>query len=327
MRDGQHLSRPPESHTRDVHDGEFLGQDLSQTEALSRRVECELTVTQLSKGTPSVDVGIARLGEATLATYSTNQNLALSFHARRDSINFALQMEGDGLQIEGARRTPHSVLIFANPGTGHWVGTIPKTASASGQCSALHVSLPITKLEELSLPRAFEERGWLEVKLDPKQLETFISWARLQISTDSQDRRTDDTEVCEKLAQLLTPVTELGDAITLESPSHYSRIVGLVEALLDESSAPGTLAVGDIASNLSISVRTLQRAFRAMFDIGIDRDSPGSEIRPFPSAPRKAALAFELSPKGQSGSIPPHQTSAARHQSWRRRHSQVQGSC
>src|SRR5690606_18261519 len=108
-------------------------------------------------------------------------------------------------------------------------------------------------------------------KLEPRQLENFIAWSREMIATASDDRPRTDSEIVGKLAALLSPVREMGENITLETPSHYSRIVGLVEALLDESPAPGTLAVGDIASSLSISVRTLQRAFRAMFDIGISR--------------------------------------------------------
>ncbi len=272
MSDGQYLSRPPESHTREVQSGVFSGQDLSQTEALWRSLECELTVTQLSKGTPSIQTGLARIGQATLATCSTNQSLALSFHARKDSINFAFQAESDaGLRIEGAPRSPHSVIIYSNPGTGHWVGTIPKNVGASGQSSALHVSLPLTILERLALPRLFQERGWLDVKLDPRQVENFIASSRELIATASDERPGAEAEFIDKLSVLLKPVQDLGENITLESPSHYSRIVGLVEALLDESPAPGTLAVGDIASSLSISVRTLQRAFRAMFDIGISR--------------------------------------------------------
>lgn len=272
MSDGQHLSRPPESHTREVKNGVFSGQDLSQTEALWRNLECELTVTQLSKGTPSIEAGLARVGRACLATCGTNQTLALSFHARRDSINFAFQAEGDaGLHIEGAARSPHSVVIYSNPGTGHWVGTIPKNADDAGESSALHVSLPLTMLDELGLPKVFQERGWLDAKLEARQVENLIAWSRELMRPATEQRATAEAELVEKLIRLLAPVRDLGENITLESPSHYSRIVGLVEALLDESPAPGTLAVGDIASSLSISVRTLQRAFRAMFDVGISR--------------------------------------------------------
>lgn len=268
MTDGESLNVPPESQTRIKLHGNHRGQDLQQLELLAAELRIRLTATQITAGVPEVEVGLARIGAANIASYCANQAIALSWHPTPNSLNFALQLGvSAGVQLEGSPRKENSVLIYSAPSEGHWVGVLPQS-QPDERVQALHLSLPLSHLEALALPAAFNDRGWAEVQVNERALQAFLEWSEKRIQNPSAIHEMDEQTLVESMKELLAP---WDTSIELALPSHYSHIVGLVEAMLDQSPVPGTLTVGDIASHLSISVRTLQRAFRAMFNVGISR--------------------------------------------------------
>lgn len=231
----------------------------------AREIGVELDATQLTTGEALVSFGACVFGNGALAAYRTTHTLGLAWKARPSAISFTVRVGPVGLKIEGRERAPCSVLMYVEPGVGSWTGLLEGTLSyGSSVPYAYHVSVPIEASTILGLPRTLLTRGWLEVPIEPVSAEGFAAWADRRLTEDFEEAGAQD-ELYWWLLHLLGPALEIP---AFECPSHYTRLVHAVKQLADDGVGE-PLSVSSIASELRVSLRTIQRAFRSVFGVGV----------------------------------------------------------
>lgn len=241
-------------------------QSLVEFESSARFVGVTLEATQLGVGNARVGFGIRHLGEGALASYQTSHSLGVTWEARPQAISFSVRVGRVGMKIEGRERAPYSLVVYAEPGTSGWTGTIDGTSGVEDEVHpSYHVSVPISAAGNLGIPVERIRRGWHEIPLDPEVARHFATWADQTLQ--DANPRANQGELYGWLHQFLGSATQ---DLVFESPSHYTRIITLVIALADEHVA-NPLSVSQISSKLRISVRTIQRAFQTVFGMGVSR--------------------------------------------------------
>ncbi|HXS19515.1 MAG TPA: helix-turn-helix domain-containing protein, partial [Polyangiaceae bacterium] len=198
--------------------------------------------------------------------YQTTHTLGMSWSARPRSIGFMVRAGSVGLRIEGRERAPYSVIMYMEPGAGAWTGLLEGNASAQGEpvSHAYHLSVPVDDAPALGIPPTAIVRGWQEVAIEQSVARRFAIWADQMLLQDSASPWVRD-EAYGWLAEMLGPA--LGQP-KWESPSHYTRLVRLVNQLA-EVDGRTPRSVVSIAEKLGVSVRTMQRAFHSVFGVGV----------------------------------------------------------
>ena len=241
------------------------GSTLEEYEAQARHIGLQLEATQLSPGQARIAFGVRPLGNGVLASYQTTHQLGLVWEARPNSISFSVKVNTQGMRLEGRARAPHSVLIYVEPSRSVWTGVMDGPGfRADSTLPSYHISVPIEAAALLDIGREKLQRGFVEIPMHRSVAEAFAHWAD---RTLARDTATED-EQDELYQWLRTFISTLGGDLQLESVSHYTRIVHAVLVLSDRNlSEP--LSVTAMAKKLGLSVRTIQRAFKTTFGVGV----------------------------------------------------------
>ena len=239
---------------------------LSEFEGAGKSMGVLSKAVQLSPGELQMRFDFRNIGRAVLAAYETTQQVALEWQPRPSSINFSLMSGKASLLFEGKERAPHSVVMYVEPGVSTWAGRIVESGRFPSNHPIYHVSLPLEDRTALGLPQSGPHRFWCELPVSRRAAAEFAAWAHLRLVSKSEPKDRLEAELHFTLRALLSPA--LRKDPVLHAPSHYMRIVVAVSNLLDTYQQQPWL-VTDLAEHLNVSVRTLQRTYRALFGIGV----------------------------------------------------------
>lgn len=235
-------------------------------EAQVRGLGIDLNATQLTRGEALIGFVGRKVGDGALAAYQTTHTLGMSWSARPRSISFSVRAGRVGLRIEGRVRAPYSIVMYMEPGTGSWTGLLegntPSDAGPAGH--AYHLSVPVEAAPILGIPSASITRGWQEIPVERSLAESFGGWADQMLLQEGSTPLLQD-ESYQWIVRMLGPALKRPK---LECPSHYTRLVRLVNELADVDGRCPRSMMG-MAKKLGVSVRTMQRAFQSVFGVGV----------------------------------------------------------
>lgn len=240
---------------------------IEQLEENARQIGVRLSVTQIAPGRAHIGMGFRLLDNSALAAYQTTHSLGFVWQARPNSIGFSLQVGAAGLAVEGKPRTPYSIITYVGRAQAGWAGVIRGTNEVSGEVRpAYHISIPIEAASILGISREMLNAGWMEAPLDPRDGEAFANWADdLLNASPAQHSAQDDM-----FAWLLRFMGPTLKERRWQSISHYCQIIHQVIDM-SEQVTHQSIPVATMAHELGVSVRTIQRAFKTVFGIGVSQ--------------------------------------------------------
>jgi AraC-like DNA-binding protein len=247
----------------------FVTGDVTAFENAAKELGIELSATQLSRGEPTLSIASMVFGDTILASYSSSQKLGLHFHTRPDSLNFSIQSGDAAARMDGKARSKHSLVFYSLPGAGQFTAVIPKRDATLQKSPAVHVSLPQRHAPVLGIPEAFVGKGWVEIPLDERIVGEFIGWAEQRLSVDVHNPAAVSDQLNLWLNRMLEPLRGKFTERDFNVPGHYSRIIGLADALIAGAPSQDPLSILTMANELRISTRTLQRAFQSVFGTSV----------------------------------------------------------
>lgn len=247
----------------------FVTTDVTEFEQAVQKIGLQMSATQLSRGEPEITLNHMVLGDAVLASYRSNQELGVHFRVREGSLNFSIQAGRGGAMMDGKKRNEYSLIFYSLPGSGQFSAVVPANPPEQNTPPAIHISLPASAAPSLRLPEGFLEKGWVEIPLDPQMAREFVGWSTQRLAVDVHSTPSAKDQLQLWLARMLSPLRERKGERDLRMPGHYSRIIGLADAIIEAAPPQEPVSIQGIADELRISTRTLQRAFQGIYGTSV----------------------------------------------------------
>lgn len=246
---------------------DFRGIDLKNFERVADSLGIRLLATPINDGNCEIDVSICAIGNAVLTSFRFSDSVGLCWLGRPASIGIILTLGQNRLSLEGQTQAPPSVILVVDPRGGNWAGIMSRSREEPEATvrRSYFISLPIETALMLGLEGQRGERAWQETAISSVAAREFASWADEVLCSDESSPSPRQEELYQRLKRLTT--VPFGEQ-AFSSPSHYAHIIHRVLTQAD-AALPHAIPIGDLAGRLGLSSRTIQRAFKVTFGVGV----------------------------------------------------------
>lgn len=241
--------------------------EVGQLEEMAERAGAQMRVTQFVKGAGHIDLNISVLGDMGISSLGASELLGVEWQERPGTVNLSICCGPTRVLIEGRDRKIPSVVVYSEPNHGAWAGQLIPRSKTDPNGFCYHVSMPLELGCEFGIPKQFLERSWFELPLEWETAKKFASWADTQATLEDWDPEQVRRQLLDQIRILLQPIVIR--PIHPLATSNHARIIRAVGDRV--GSIQGPISVSQIAEDINISTRTLQRAFQTTFGIGAKR--------------------------------------------------------
>jgi AraC-like DNA-binding protein len=241
----------------------------SELEAFAAQAGFQAVATELAGTSPNIAAFARSFGSFRLVAVDVQRAVALQWATAPNSINLSFYCGGSRLLLEGRKRPSPSIIIYSQPTAGiRWTGQLLPPAEDTHPRWAYNVTIPLAAGLSIGLTNKFLESSWSECILDSEIARAFSIWASTQASAPPPSNpQLEMRQLLNWIQRLVAPLVSTGaQPVPL---SDYSKIIFAVEKEIARLDRP--VSVGELARDLDVSVRTMQRAFNSVFGVGVKR--------------------------------------------------------